>query len=168
MQRYGKIDPNDANRVIYAANGGVYNGRLYPTFPDAVQRALGNLPAAPDTPPKDPAPEGYHYETRNFAVEGGEIRRQYVAVQDPPPPPLTFSKLKLFAALSQAGLWDALKAWLAAQSFEGMNAWDAFTLANELTEDHPMFNQWFAAAKTALGVTDEQAEAILAASVAVQ
>lgn len=30
----------------------------------------------------------------------------------PPPPPKIFSKLKLYAALSQAGLWNEFEQWL--------------------------------------------------------
>jgi hypothetical protein len=81
-----------------------------------------------------------------------------------PVPPRTFSKLKLYAALAAANLWDALKTWLEAQTYEGMNAWTAFSLAQELTEDHPMFAAWFSAAKTALGVDDATAEALLDAA----
>lgn len=76
------------------------------------------------------------------------------------------AKLKLYAVLSAANLWDALKSWLSAQNYEGMNAWEAFSLAQELAEDHPMFTKWLSAAKTALGIPDADAEAILAASVA--
>ena len=72
------------------------------------------------------------------------------------------AKLKLYAVLSAANLWDALKSWLSAQTYEGINAWTAFSLAQELTEDHPMFAKWFSAAKTALGVDDATAEELLA------
>ena len=34
--------------------------------------------------------------------------------------------------------------------------------AQELAEDHPMFTEWFSAAKTALGVDDATAEELLA------
>lgn len=77
-----------------------------------------------------------------------------------------FSKLKLYAALSAAGLWDTLMAWLGEQTYEGMNALTAFNLANVLTDDHPLFTQWLAAAKDALGVDDATVDGILAASVA--
>lgn len=78
--------------------------------------------------------------------------------------PRTFSKLKLYAALAQANLWEPLVAWLQEQTYDGVNAYTAFMLAQDLAEGHPMFAQWLTAAKTALGVTDEQAEAILAAA----
>lgn len=107
-------------------------------------------------PPSYARPVGYE-------EQGGIVRRVYEIVT-PGPQPRTFSKLKLYAALAQAELWDALVAWLNTQTFEGINAYTAFMLAQDLVEDHPMFAQWLAAAKAALSVTDEQAEAILEAA----
>lgn len=79
--------------------------------------------------------------------------------------PRRFSKLKLYAALAHAGLWDGLETWLKAQTFEGINAFTAFSLAQVISDGHPMFQQWFAAVKQALSVSDEAAEAILAACI---
>lgn len=109
-------------------------------------------------------PEGKHYERTGKIEPNGEdgYRWVYRLVDAPPPPPRRFSKLRLYAAMSQVGLWDALKSWLSAQTYEGMNAWEAFSLAQELTEDHPMFAEWFSAAKTELGVDDATAEELLA------
>lgn len=74
----------------------------------------------------------------------------------------TYSKLRLYAALSKEGLWEPLMAWLATQEVEGMNARTAFDLAQVLSDAHPLFAPMLAAAKTALGVTEDEAEAILA------
>ena len=119
--------------------------------------------STPPEPPegKIPVPDGYEPAD---TPDGKEWRQAWRYEDAPPPPPRTFSKLKLYAALAQAGLWDALVAWLNTQTFEGINAYTAFMLAQDLAEDHPMFAQWLALAKAALGVTDEQAEAILAAA----
>lgn len=78
--------------------------------------------------------------------------------------PKTYSKLRLYAALVQAGLWDALRAWLETQTIEGVNAWTAFQLAQDLTSDHPLFSQFLAAAQSALGVDDATVAAILKAA----
>lgn len=123
-------------------------------------------PLGTSTPPEPPegkiaVPDGYEPAD---TPKGKEWRQKWRYEDAPPPPPRTFSKLKLYAALAQAGLWDALVAWLNTQTFEGINAYTAFMLAQDLVEDHPMFEQWLAAAKTALDVTDEQVEAILAAA----
>lgn len=78
--------------------------------------------------------------------------------------PRTFSQLGLYVALATRGLWDRLKTWLEGQTVNGVNAYVAFDKARDLREDHPLFQQWFAEAKAALGLTDEQAEAILSES----
>ncbi len=75
-----------------------------------------------------------------------------------------YSKLKLYVALSRIGKWQALKEWLQTQEYEGMNAWEAFSLAQNLSADNEMFNLWVGRAKEALGVDDETIQAILKAS----
>ena len=138
--------------------------------PTRKQYARMDPPAYPlgtSNPPEPPegkiaVPDGYEPAD---TPDGKEWRQKWRYEDAPPPPPRTFSKLKLYAALAQAGLWDPLVAWLNTQTFEGINAYTAFMLAQDLVEDHPMFSQWLIAAKTALGVTDEQAEAILDAAV---
>lgn len=77
--------------------------------------------------------------------------------------PRTFSKLYLELALAELGLIDALDAWLA--SFEvkpGYTAARAFDRANDISEVFPGFDKFFAAAKRQFGITDAQAESILA------
>lgn len=76
----------------------------------------------------------------------------------------TYSKLRLYAALSKEGLWEPLMAWLQQQEVEGMNARTAFDLAQVLSDAHPLFASMLAAAKAALGVDDAAAERILAAA----
>ena len=110
-------------------------------------------------------PPGKAVAATSYVIADGKCVAIYTYA-DAPSAPRTFSKLKLYAALAQAGLWDTLKTWLESQTYEGMNAWTAFSLAQDLSEGNAMFGAWFAAAKTALGVTDEQAEEILAQCVA--
>ena len=146
-----------------------------PNPPTAAEYAAAGWLPVVDEPPAAPAPTGYHYEPRGWELTpqtsqtsqaSQTIKRVYAIIADPPAPPRTFSKLKLYAVLSAAGLWDTLKTWLESQTYEGVNAWTAFSLAQDLSEGNEMFGAWFAAAKTALGVTDEQAETILAQCVA--
>lgn len=113
------------------------------------------------TPPegKIAVPDGYELSSEGWA-------QKWRYVDAPAPAPRTFSKLKLYAALTNAGLWDALKTWLESQTVQGVNAWIAFSLAQDISEDYPLFEPWLAAAKSTLSITDEEAEAILAASVA--
>ena len=139
----------------------VLDGRTILAPKAAHYARAGYLPLSPDYP-VDP-PQGKHYQrTDKIEPNGADgYRWTYTLVDDPPPPPRTLSPPKLHAALPAAHPWHALKAWLEAQTYEGMNAWEAFSLAQELTEDHPMFAAWFSAAKTALGVDDATAEELL-------
>lgn len=78
--------------------------------------------------------------------------------------PPRYSKLKLYVALSQIGKWQALKEWLMTQEVNGLNAWEAFSLAQDLTADNELFNLWIDRAKEALQVDDETAAQVLKAA----
>ena len=75
-----------------------------------------------------------------------------------------YSRLKVYVACVQMGLWEKLEAWLKTQNVNGVNAYTAFMLANELTADNELFIPMMQAAKTALGVDDATIQAVLAAS----
>lgn len=159
-RNYGKLE-NSA--LVYAPNAVTVDGRLV-LNPNAEQyAAAGWLPVVNNPAPSD-APEGKHYEFRSYEVAGGEIRRVYALVDDPPPAPRRFSKLRLYAAIAQHGLWGRLEEWLKAQTVEGLDAYTAFLLAQDISDDHPLFAPLYAAAKATLGVDDATAEAILAAA----
>lgn len=116
-----------------------------------------------ETPAPEPR-EGYHFEAR-YAYDSADaptrVVRSWAEVQDPPPPPRSLSKRKLYRALSAAGIWEQAKAYM-----ESVGAWTDFDLATTLDEDDPLIVTAVAALKQSLGLTDEQVEAILAASVA--
>lgn len=76
--------------------------------------------------------------------------------------PTRYSKLKLYAAIAQMGKWDALETWLKGQTINGVNAYTAFLIAQDLRTDHPLFMQYFTAAKQVLQIDDATADAILA------
>ena len=78
--------------------------------------------------------------------------------------PRRFSKLRLYAAIQQLGKWEALETWLKSQTIDGLDAYTSFILAQDLSDDHPMFEPLFTAAKATLGVDDATADAILAAA----
>ncbi|MBR2839304.1 MAG: hypothetical protein IKE55_11000 [Kiritimatiellae bacterium] len=118
----------------------------------------GFLPVRKVLPRPEPGPGQKLAWT--YAPADGEMVKEYFLER-------TFSKLKLYAALASAGLWDALETWLKTQTVNGLNAWTAFQLAQELRDDHPLFASWYAAAKSVLGVTDAEADAILDAAVEV-
>ena len=159
VRDYGYLDAD--NRIVYAEDFAEIDGVIY-TSPKAEHRARETPPKLPIDSTKPEKDGAYFVSTEYGDLVDGRIVRRYDERPIVAPPPRTFSKLKLYAVLSAANLWDALKAWLEAQTYEGMNAWEAFSLAQELTEDHPMFAKWFSAAKTALDVDDATAEELLA------
>jgi hypothetical protein len=77
-----------------------------------------------------------------------------------PQPPRPISKLTLKRRLDAMGKWPAFKAFL--QSV-GDVAVDEFNLAAEIRPNDPMFQQLAPLAKSALGLSDEQYEALLTA-----
>ena len=123
-----------------------------------------------ETTPAPDTQDGYHAEPR-YAYDSDEaptrIVQSWVEVADPPAPPRVFSKLKLKGAIATAGLLPAFKEMLSGMEVApGYTAKEAFDDAVNLSEAHPKFADAVAVAKQILPVTDEQIEAILAASVA--
>lgn len=95
---------------------------------------------------------------------------EYVLVDDPPPPPRVFSKLKLELALFKAGLLPAVDAFIDSQTItnekgETMPLRRAYSTALTFAEDNEYFAPFLAAIKSTLGIDDATAEAILSASV---
>ena len=115
--------------------------------------------------PKPTLGEGEELAWTYTVRDGVAYKEYFIAPAGKSFLPRTFSKLRLYAAISAIGKWDALRTWLESQTVNGMNAWTAFSLAQDLSEDNELFDRWFSAAKTALGVDDATAEAVLAASV---
>lgn len=73
----------------------------------------------------------------------------------------TFSKFKLFQQARSLGYWKQIKAWL-----EANDLWDAFLIAQVVTEDNAQFKQGLDAIASELGLTDEKVEEILSICVA--
>ena len=112
-------------------------------------------------------PEGMMVDTITYRYDEEEnaVVADYT-FKEAPKPIRTFSKLKLYGALTQAGLWDTFEAWLKTQTINGVNAYTAFSLAQDLNDANELFNGVVESAKTALGVSDEVVEMILQASIA--
>lgn len=125
------------------------------------ERATHGLP--PYLPVRDerPTTDVAHYAVATGWTRDGETwRRVYEVRELPPPPPRTFSKYRLVAALMQAQVWPQVKEWI--ESVPG--AYDLYLAAEDISEDEPLLAQGIAAVKQLLGWTDEQVEAVLAAS----
>lgn len=130
--------------------------RLHPSTAQAA--ALGAYTRNDDAPAPTP-PEGKIAVPDSWEVQDGEWVRTYTYEDAPPPPPRTFSKLRLVAALTEAGVWAQAKALI-----EQAGLYDLFLAAQDFAEDNEFFAQGRAALQTALGWTDQQVDAVLAAS----
>ena len=91
-----------------------------------------------------------------LAGEDRKWHKQWTLVDAPPPPPRTFSKLRIVAALTKAGVWSQVKAYI-----EQAGLYDLYLAAQDFAEDNEYFTQGKTALQSALGWTDEQVEAIL-------
>lgn len=82
-----------------------------------------------------------------------------IDAQEEPSGIKTYSKLRLCLALADIGKLDAFKAWLAASGYEFL--WNA---AQDLASDNAMFAAGVEAVKSALALTDAEADDVLAAA----
>lgn len=161
-----QIDRNIPRRAEWQGRVVVGDITTVPGLPES----LGFLPLEETPEPSEPAPAGSHYEPR-YALDDEEeptaITQTWVAAEDPPAPPRTFSKFRLKLAIADAGFLQQFEQLLAAVEVKpGYSGAAAFADAVTLDEDHPKFAEAVAAVKQTFGLTDEQIEAILAASVA--
>jgi len=145
---------------------------IHPTAADFA--LMGYLPLR-DEFPTDPAPDGQHWERTPFIEANGNdgYRWTYALVANPPAPPRVFSKIYLEAAVFKRGLLAKLDAFVDAQTItnemgDTMPLRRAYNTAQTFREDHPLFAPYLTAAKQALSVDDETAEAILSEAVAVE
>ena len=143
---------------------------MYHLYHDSTYQRPGIPPGAGDHPsdqwlnaqgyhrvaPQPPAPASgmvWQASTPPYAlVDGVSTPQGQWVVDDTPQPTVRYSKLKLKRALSDMGLWGAVKA-----AIEDAGRWDDFVLAQDLSDDDPDF----VAMKAALEL-DVNAEAILA------
>lgn len=80
----------------------------------------------------------------------------YKQVPLPPPPPRTFSKMKAVIVLTEAGVWEGVKAWITTNGL-----YDIYLAAQSFREDDPYFRQGLATLQRQLGWSDEAVEAVL-------
>lgn len=110
-----------------------------------------------------PSADGREVYPAGWTETDAEIVRQY-AERDAAPaarPPRKFSKLKVYGAIAQMGAWEQVKAWLEAKTVNGMSAWTAFMLAQEVSEQDPMFAPLAEEARQMLGLDAEAFETLL-------
>ena len=118
-----------------------------------------------ETPMPENPQDGYHAEPR-YAYDSDEtptrIIESWEVVQDEPPPPRTFSKLKLVEQAEKHGIADQVIVMLRDNAL----LYEKWSAASVLREDNESFKAGKALAKSMLGLSDELIESALAASVA--
>jgi hypothetical protein len=123
-------------------------------------RAKQGLPPYLPVVDERPSTDATHYAVPVGWLElYDRIEREYDVRAYPPPPPRVFSKLRIVAALTSAGVWDAVKQLLIERGL-----YDLFLAAQDFREDNEYFENGKAALQSELGWTDAQVEAVLAAS----
>lgn len=110
-------------------------------------------------PPADP-PEGKEYVISGYTETATDIQAVFKLVPVVSPP-RTFSKLRLVTALTERGLWAAIRDWLDETGY-----YDLFAAAQDIREDHPQFAAALTAARTRFSLTPDQIAAILSESAA--
>ena len=145
----------EPNYIVMANGATIVNpsAAQYATHRDA-------YPKGEDAPIPTP-PEGKIVEYGGYELgESDNLwHKQWVVVDAPPLPPRTFSKLRIVAALTTAGVWDSVKQLLIERGF-----YDLFLAAQDFREDNEYFANGKAALQSALGWTDAQVEQVLAAA----
>ena len=116
-----------------------------------------DLKRVSDLPP--PHDETHYAVPVRWAEGETEITRIYDVLPEPPPPPRTFRRSYLAQWIRAAGKWDAFSAFLADPAAADLAfLWEYCT---EFDEDAPQWPAALAAIKTALALTDAEAEAML-------
>ena len=116
-------------------------------------------------------PEGKVVASISYVVSGNKVIAEYT-YEDAPPVVRVFSKFALEDKLFEMGLYDAFNTFIDGQTYTktidgqtySMPLRKKYETANELRSDNEVFMEYFNAAKTALNLTDEQAEEILSAA----
>jgi len=124
------------------------DGRHLPILPLALHQDGGVLYPAPQSAFEA---AGWHLET---AEEAAAREAEEAAARQAMPREI--SKLDLLLVLREMDKMDAFFAWLDAAGLHEL--WDA---AQALTSDHPLYESALASVQEALGVSDEERDAIL-------
>ena len=166
--RYAKQLDNGTFRYYYG-NGAIPTKTGFIVKPKHEQLVANHYyPVSDDWTPPEPAPEGKEWRctgkmlfVQEDPLSDSYFHYEYIAYPIPVPPPRTFSKYKIVRTLQAEGVWEQVKAWI--ESTPG--AYDLYLAAEDISEDEQLLADGIAALKAQLGWTDEQVEAVLAASV---
>lgn len=155
--RYGTLDEN--GRPVYFTGTIYVDGKPVSNPSREMMLAQGKKPFMEAARAPKSSREGLHFERDGWTEQAKAIVPKWKLVEDAPPPPRVFSKLKCVAALMRENVWPRVK-----QYIEQAGLYDLYLAAQEFSEDNEYFVQGKAALQQALGWTDEQVEAVLAAA----
>lgn len=94
----------------------------------------------------------------HYHVENGVLMKDYFCRK----PPRIISKFNLYLTLAPLGLYDMMVDILKEMNTpEGINAYKAFEIANELSEENPLFFNMLSDVVESLGLSKEEAEELL-------
>lgn len=153
---YAKLEnnvPKFASRYLTEADGTIVTNPTFAQYRVQGWKIFLNVSRPPAT-----RREGWHYEQDGWTETATTIGPKWKLVKDAPPAPKVYDKYNLLAALKESGLLAAFLSLIGADA-ETEALWNA---AETLPADDPLFKQVLGAAKTALGLTDEQIAALLA------
>lgn len=166
-RKFGKIIGD--GQLEYAPDVLVLDGHTI-LGPKAVHyEKAGYVEVQANRMPSEDAGEGKHWERTGKwlmwepwdIADNAYIYPEYKAVDNPPPPPRVFSKMKCVAALMKANVWDTVKGWI-----ENAGLYDLYLAAQDFKEDNEYFVQGRTQLQEVLGWSDEQIEAVLATCIA--
>lgn len=117
-------------------------------------------PKGEDAPLPEPQ-EGKVVEYGGYALgDDSKWHKQWVLVEESPPPPRSFNRYKIIMALKAEGVWKDIRAALLAQDEDAL---DMLYTAEDISDDEPLLLGMIAVLKAApFNWTDEKIESILA------
>lgn len=134
----------------------VYNFQKYIELVKAEECPEGFMPIMKVLPKPEPKPSEILWF--RYRIENGTLVKEYFCR----PAPRIISKFKLYMTLQPLGLYEMLEDFLKETTTpEGINAFKAYEIANELSEENPIFFNMLSQVSEALGVDKEQTEEIL-------
>jgi hypothetical protein len=126
------------------------NGKPNPAFPRSEESFA---PPACD--------EGFRAVPDGYDLSDGKWVKLWRVEELPPPPPRTFSKLKITAALMKIEKWLPVRDYLVQAGL-----YDLYLAAQDFKEDDEFFVKGLAELKAKFGMSDEEVGAILKEGVA--
>lgn len=154
-RKYGRLTDGAITYAPYTLTG--EDGRVTISPTAEMYAAAGWMPVVHNAPTP---PDGHHVSSSRHVVDGGRIVTEYDYEPDVKTPRL-FSKLKIYGVMVRIGAWERVRSWLETQTVNGLNGWLAFSLAQEVSEAHPMFAPMSEAVRELLGLDKEAFDALL-------